>query len=197
MDNRTKAAEKSPIAGVCSIAVGMINALMVLYIVAIPAQRVGPDGFDTDLLYRVLWAAISITGVLCFAAILPAVNKKLEDYPSEWLQIASILALVGWAAMALKYLTLLGGQTRQLDPHDLLTMACPGIWFVTANAIAFRRRVWSRIIAFFGLIIGIAYISVAPASIFELELLDMVAAGIGGIAAPVWFIGMGVRLLKE
>ena len=197
MVNTTEAAEKTPIAGVCSIAVGVINILMVLYIIAIPAQRVGPDDFNTDLLYQVLWAVISITGVLCFAAILPAVNQKLKDFQSEWLQIASILALVGWAAMALKYLTLLGGQTRELDPHDLLTMACPGVWFVTANTIAFRKKVWSEIIAVFGLICGIAYISVPPASIFELELMDMVAAGIGGIAAPVWFIGMGVRFLKE
>jgi hypothetical protein len=181
---------------VFSITVGVINILMVLYIIAIPAQRVGPDDFNTDLLYQVLWAVISITGVLCFAAILPAVNQKLKNFQSEWLQISSILALVGWAAMALKYLTLLGGQTHQLDPHDLLTMACPGVWFVTVNTIAFRKKVWSKIIAVFGLICGIAYISVPPASIFEFELLDIVAAGVGGIAAPVWFIGMGVRLLK-
>ena len=79
MDGTTEITERTPIAAVCSIAVGVINILLVLYIIAIPAQRVGPDDFNTDLLYKVLWTVISITGVLCFAAILPAVNKKLKD----------------------------------------------------------------------------------------------------------------------
>jgi hypothetical protein len=196
MVNTNEAAVKTPLAGVFSIAVGVINILMALYIIAIPAQRAGTDS-NTDLLYQVLWTAISITGILGFAAVLPAVNQRLKNFQGEWLQIASILALVGWAAMALKYLTLLGGQTGELDPLDLLTMACPGVWLVTANAMAFRKRVWSKVIAVFGVICGIAYISVTPASIFDIELLNLAAAGVGGIAAPVWFIGMGVRFLQE
>lgn len=215
---------KSRIAGICSIIVGAVNVLLALYIVAIPSeQRFAPGNFfesytQNPLSYTLVWSTISITGVLCFAAILPAVNKKLK-FRSEWLKIASILATVGFAIMALKFLTLLGRApelaeaylagdeiTRrvigaqglpQLDPQEWLAMFCPAIWFFTVNAIAFRKRAWNRIIAAFGLLIGIGYISVTPATIFELELLDMVAAGIGAIAAPVWFISMGVLLLRE
>lgn len=216
---------RSPVAGICSFIVGAVNVLLILYIIAIPAeQRFGPGNFyefyaQNPLTYTLAWATISITGILCFAAILPAVNKKLNDYRNEWFQIASILATVGFAIMALKFLTLIGIAPQltetylsgdeiikkvmvaqglpQLDPHEWLAMACPGIWFITVNIIAFRKYAWNRIIAVFGLLIGIGYIFVVPASIFELELLDIVAAGIGAVSAPVWFIAMGILLLKR
>ena len=216
--------ERSPIGGICAIIVGIINVFLVLYIVAIPAdQRFGPGSFYEFYIahpatYTVVWTVVALTGLLCFAAVLPAVNRRLKDFKNEWFRIASILAIVGWAVMALKFFTLLGGAptlaetyasgdelTRkvldavglyQLDPYELLAMACPGLWLITVNTIAFRERIWNRVVTVFGMIIGVGYILVTPATIFELEMLDMVAAGLGAITAPVWFIYIGIRLLK-
>lgn len=225
MENEIKISNaKSTIGGICSIIVGIINILLVLYIIAIPAeQRFAPGGFyetytQNPLPSIVAWIMISITAVLSFAAILPAVNKKFK-ISSEWFQIVSILGMVGYVVMALKFITLLGTAPElsatylsgdemtkkalvaqglpQLDPYELLAMVLPGIWFITVNIIAFRKKVWSKIIAIFGILIGVCYIFVTPATIFKIELLDMITAGIGAIAAPVWFISMGVLLLKE
>jgi hypothetical protein len=221
---REVARERSPIGGICAIIVGIINLFLVLYIVAIPAdQRFGSGSFYEFYIahpatYTVVWTVVGLTGLLCFSAILPAVNRRLEDFRNEWFRIVSLLAIAGWAVMALKFFTLLGSApglaeaylsgdelTRntldaiglyQLDPYELLAMTCPGLWLITVNVIAFHGKVWNRVIAVFGMVIGLGYIAVTPATIFELEMLDMVAAGLGAITAPVWFIYIGRLLFK-
>lgn len=219
------AQERSPIGGTCAIIVGILNIFLLLYIVAIPAdQRFGSGSFyefyvTHPATYTITWTVIALTGVLCFAAVLPAVNRKLDGIQTEWFRIVSLLATAGWVVMALKFFTLLGGAPElaktylmgdafarntldtvglyQLDPYELLAMACPGLWFITVNAVAIREKVWNRVIAVFGIVIGIGYIAVTPATIFEIELLDMIAAGLGAVTAPVWFIYIGIRLIKR
>ena len=221
---REVATARSPIGGICAIIVGIINVFLLLYVIAIPAdQRFGSGSFYEFYIahpanYTVVWTVIALTGLLCFSAVLPAVNRRLEGFRNEWSRIVSLLAIAGWMVMALKFFTLLGSApalaetylsgdelTRntldaiglyQLDPYEFLAMACPGLWLITVNVIAFKERVWNRVVAVFGMVIGLGYIAVTPASIFELEMLDMVAAGIGAVTAPVWFIYIGIRLFK-
>jgi hypothetical protein len=129
-----------------------------------------------------------------------------------------VFAIVGWSVMAISFLNLLArvpdlashyvsgdDATRaalvaiglpEIDPDGWLVFGGPGVWFVIINGLALFNPKWPRLLSWAGILVGVFFLCTIPAAIFELEPLNMIAAGGGAIFSPLWHIWMGVRLIK-
>jgi hypothetical protein len=171
----------------------------------------------------ITWNMLVVTALLSAAAILPAANSRFteekEEKGLEWLQLTGILAILGWGVLAASFLTLLGkvpdlatnyanGSPTvkeaivavglpELDPHEVLAMGCPGIWFITVNSLAIKKKKWSPVLAAFGILAGVCYIATVFASLFVFEPLNYFAIGGGALAAPVWNIWLGIVFIRK
>jgi hypothetical protein len=219
----TRQSEK--LGGVCALIIGFLNILLILYIVATSA----PGRYDTGEFYRaytqgeanvstVNWVALVVTAVLSLAVIVPTVSNLIQSENPALVRAVTVLAIVGWAVMAISFLNLLskvpdlasryvnGDETTrtalvavglpEIDPDGWLLFGGPGIWFVVVNTLALFTLRWPRLLSWAGILVGVFFLCTIPAAILELEPLNMIAAGGGAIFSPLWHIWMGIRLLK-
>lgn len=212
--------------GICALAVGALNVLLVLYIVATSA----PARYDTGAFYQaytqgeatvatVNWTMLVVTAVLSLAAIVPAVSDRVRAEGGEWVRAASILAIVGWAVMAVSFLNLLakvpdlarnyveGDEMArvalvalglpEIDPDGWLVFGGPGLWFLVVNGLALRGGQWPKLLCWAGILAGACFLLTVPAAIYEIESLNLIAAGGGALFSPLWHSWMGLRLLRR
>lgn len=224
MDTKAKLTG-SKLSGICSIVVGLLDILLILYLVATPAaQRYEPgESFafysQNPLPLTVTWTVLVLTAVLSLAAVVPAVSDLVRHVHRDIVRTASILATVGWSVMALSFINLLGKMPTlartyvtgdsvtqkalvatgipELDPHGWLIFMCPAIWFITVNILALRGGSWPSLLSWTGVAVGVGYILTVPAGILGFEILNQVAIVLGATAAPVWYVWMGFRLFKS
>ena len=213
----------SKLGGVCAILIGIINVLLVIYVVFTPAeQRYGTGAFleyyaESPVALSVAWVMLTTTSVLAFA-IVPAVGDYLRAEGGEWIRAASVYAIVGFAVMAVSFLTLIGKApdlaqayvtgdeaTRaameaiglpELDPNGWLMFGGAGVWTLAVSVIGLRSGKLHRLHALIGIPCGLCYWATVLADVFTLEALNLIAAGGGAILAPIWYTWMGIRLLK-
>ncbi len=213
----------SKLGGMCAILIGTINVLLVIYVVFTPAeQRYGTGEFlryyaESPLPLSVAWVMLTATSVLAFAVV-PAVGDYLRVEGGEWLRAAGIYAVVGFAVMAVSFLTLIGKApdlaqayvsgdeaTRaamaavglpELDPNGWLMFGGAGVWTLVVSVVGLRSGKLSKAHALLGIPCGLCYWATVFADVFTLEALNLIAAGGGAILAPVWHVWMGLRLLK-
>lgn len=208
--------------GIAAILIGVLDVLLVIYVVAIPAdQRFDMGQFfinyaENPLAMSVAWIVLATTSILAFALV-PAVYRLVRAQHEEWAQIASILGIVGYAVGATSFLTMLGRTpalaqayveadqvTRtaivalgipELDPLKVLVMGAPGVWFVVTNILAWRGGRLNRLHAGIGVMLGVFHWIATLAMFVRSETLDILAAGAGALFAPIWYVWLGVRLL--
>lgn len=210
--------------GICAILIGVINVLLVIYVVFTPAeQRYGTGEFlvyyaESPIPLSVAWVMLTVTSVLAFAVV-PAVGDLLCPEGGEWIRAASIYAIVGFAVMAVSFLTLIGKApdlaqayvtgdeaTRaameaiglpELDPNGWLMFGGVGVWTLVVSVVGLRSKKLAKLHAWIGIPCGICYWLTVFADVFTLEALNLVAAGGGAILAPIWYTWMGIRLLAQ
>ena len=213
----------SKLGGICAILIGVINVLLVIYVVFTPAeQRYGTGAFleyyaESSVALSVAWVMLTTILVLVFAVV-PAVGDHLRSEGGEWIRAASVYAIVGFAVMAVSFLTLIGKAsdlaqayvtgdeaTRaameaiglpELDPNGWLMFGGAGVWMLTVSVIGLRSGKLHKLHSLIGIPCGLCYWATVFADIFTLEALNLVAAGGGAILAPIWYTWMGIRLLK-
>lgn len=208
---------------ICSITTGVLYVLIILYVLAVPTgQRYDPGQFfenyaRSPISMNVVWIVMAAISILAFAVI-PSVSALVHSVSETWTQVASIVGLVGSAVSAVSFLTMLGrapglaqayvagdSATKaaivsvglpQLDPLNVLVLGGVGVWMLVINVLALQGGKLPRLQAFLG--IGLAiFLGVAVlAAIIQSELLDQIAAGVGAVFAPIWYVWMGIRLIK-
>ena len=224
MDEKAKPTG-SKLSGVCAIIIGLLNVLLILYMVATPAAQRYESGesfafySQNPLPLTVTWTVLVLTAVVSLAVVAPAVSDLVRHIHRDLVRITSILATVGWSVMALSFVNLLGKMPTlartymtgdsvtqkalvatgvpELDPHGWLMFVCPAIWFITVNILALRGGSWPLLLSWVGVLVGIGYLLTVPAGILGFEILNQVAIVLGATAAPVWYVWMGIRLFKN
>ncbi len=209
--------------GTCAMIVGLLNVLLILYVVATPTEQRNDTATmlqfhaQNPAVYTVNWINLGLTAVLSLAAVAPAVSDLVHSESKELVRATTLLAIVGWAVMALSFLTLIGKTPElahnyvtgdsvaqkaleatgihQLDPQGWLIFGGPGIWWILVNVLAWRRRRWPRLLALVGILGGTCYLLTILAAVLRVEAFNLIAAGGGAIVSPVWHLWMGARLL--
>jgi hypothetical protein len=169
------------------------------------------------LLNSLFWAE-ALVGVFGLA-IVPALAKWLVDQRNEgWVKWTGTLATVGYAVSAIGYFLTLarlpGIATAFVngDPSTQAALAVTwkstpdlfgfwgygaiGIWVLCMSLLMLQRADISKVFAGIGVFTAALSLLVAVGTYFKLQPLLLIAAGAGGIAAPVWFIWLGVLLRR-
>ncbi len=170
------------------------------------------------LLNSVFWAE-ALVGVFGLA-IVPALAKFLTNEENEgWIKWTSALATVGFAVTAIGYfLTLarLPGIASAYVNGDASTQAALavtwkstpdlfgfwgygaiGIWILCTSLYMLRKAGLSKVFAYVGLVTAVISLLVAIGTYFKFQPLLLIAAATGAIAAPIWFIWLGINLRRS
>ena len=218
---RQTATSGGRLGGICSILIGVLDVLLVIYVVAIPAgQRYDPGQFlvnyaQNPVPMNVAWIVMAVTSIL---AVVPSVSALVRSESQELVRAASILGIVGFAVSAVSFLTLLGstpglaqaymaGDTTtkeaiaavglpQLDPLNVLVLGGVGVWHLAVNVLALRDGELPKLHALIGVMLAIGLWLAVLAAIIQSERLDQIAAAAGALLAPAWYIWMGIRLIR-
>lgn len=215
---------RKKLGGICSILIGVSYISLIIYAVIIPpGQRYDTYEFfknyiENPFYMNFAWIIMALTSILAFAVI-PAVSDDIKSEDETWIPFGNILGTVGFSVSAASFLTMLGRTPAmaqlyinsdssaraaiaavglpQLDPYNILVLGGVGIWYLIINITALKRRIFSKFHGLSGIILGVFMWSAVFAAILKSELLDQIAAGAGAVFAPIWYIGLGVHLLKR
>jgi hypothetical protein len=65
------------------------------------------------------------------------------------------------------------------------------------SLLAMRSKMWPNTLAYVGCAVGVLYWLVVVSFVFDMAALTQIVAALGGVvAAPVWYIWVGMRLRK-
>ncbi len=176
--------------------------------------KTGPQGYQ--LLLGEMWA-ISLSAIFAIGAII-AVSEYMRRHNEGLVRYTSTLAIIGCAVLAVTYLLdqwhtpqLLEGYqhldasgkavldvigTRHLDPQAMWGFGMVGVWFLVVNGLGLQKKVIPRWLGYAGLVVGVAYLCVTVGRITVTADFIKVAASVGGVVGPIWYIGMGLHLLS-
>lgn len=208
----------------CSFLIGGLYVFIILYAVAVPAgNRFETGHFFEDysrnpLVMDFLWAVMAAISLVSLALI-PSVSALFREGSPEWIAVAENFGVAGAITSAVSFLTMLGSApglantymngdpvTRtainalglpQLDPLRVLILGGTGLWFLLINLEAWRMRQFSKPHAGIGMVLGIFLWAAVLAAILHLDILDQIAAGVGGLCAPAWYFLTGIKLLGK
>jgi hypothetical protein len=152
-------------------------------------------------------------------AIVPALAKLLvADENEGWLKWAGNLATVGFAVTALGYFLTLArvpGIASAFVKGDASTQAALavtwksspdlfgfwgygaiGVWVLCVSLSMLQKAGFSKMFAYLGLLLAALYLIVPIGTYFKIQPLLLAAAGGGLIAAPAWYIWLGLNLRR-
>ena len=213
------------IGGICSIITGILYLIIAGTYFIIPAEQnpatqyysseffssIRENFSGQEILY---WSLIlsAVFGIAVVAAVSDLVRPSSEGLV-HW---TSTLATIGFGiqiaanVLGRDYVLRVSSGYFQLDGsvqsainlqgnlfNDWVTFGLVGIWLITVNVLALRGGLLSRVLAFVGLISGVAYWLVVAGNIFEILSLITIAAGIGIFFLPLWYIWIGASLLQR
>ena len=211
--------------GIIGILIGILNLGLIVYALVIPAeQRDDPNLFylnynEDPFIMSFAWLiliATSIGGLL----IVPKITEMFRtEGKSEILGTMQMIAIIGYATSAVSFLTLLarmpsfstlylnstvserdliiGLGLPLLDPYNFVILGFPGSWILSLSFMGLKKGKNPKLLNIFGIIFGIAMWLAVFAQIFHSGLLDVVAACIGALIAPIWFIWIGTIFLRK
>jgi hypothetical protein len=212
--------------GQAAILLGVIGAVSsALYVVlpadlqaSVPAARFLP-AFDSDptLLLVIFWTQ-AIVGVLGLAVV-PALTRPVRDLSEGWARWTSTLALIGFAVSSVGYLLSIERLPRIAaayvagDPSTQAALAATwkasidlfgvwgygavGAWVLVVSILALRGGRLDRPLNMIGIALGITYLLVPAATLLKIQPLLTVSAALGAVFGAIWYVGNGIRLLRE
>jgi hypothetical protein len=169
------------------------------------------------LINSLFWAE-ALVGVFGLAVV-PALAKLLTNDENEgWVKWTSSLATVGFAVTAIGYfLTLarlpgIASTFVNSEPSTQTALAVTwksspdlfgfwgygaiGIWALCISLAMLRRAGSPKVLAYIGLLVAVLYLIVPVGTYFKIQPLLLIAAGAGLIAAPIWYIWLGINLRR-
>jgi len=158
-------------------------------------------------------------GALFAVGAVTAITELVREAGPGLARWTGNLAIIGFAATALSGFRALAVQplmassfvaadasakaaiaansNPNLDPDGWLAFGVVGVWAIVTSMLALRANTLPRLIAYLGFAVGVLYLFVVAGNVTHTETLIAVAAGVGGvIVAPIWFVGIGLALLR-
>lgn len=113
------------------------------------------------------------------------------------LAVQPLMASSYVAADASAKAAIVANSNPNLDPDGWLAFGVVGVWAIVTSVLALRANALPRLLSYVGFAAGVLYVFVVAGNVTHTEALIAVAAGLGGvIVAPIWFIGIGLTLLR-
>ncbi len=216
--------DNSKLGGTAAILIGMLNIVLLVYVVFTPAgSRYDAGEFfhyfaESPLALSIAWIVFVITAILSYAVI-PAVFKLVEDVAPEWVRAATLFGIVGYTVLGVWAITLTrttpdlarhyvsGSSTvrqailayglPEIDPDGWFMFGGPGTWLLVINIAALRGRKLPKAQGILGILAGICAWATVFGALLEFEPLNLFAAGGGALFYPAWFLWLGQRLRKS
>src|SRR3990172_934414 len=214
----------SRLGGACSMLVGVSYVMAGIAYLRVPAEQkagVDPAAFLASFAQNPSMALLQYwafaLGAVLALAVVPSISEKVRSANEGWVRWTSYLALVGFAVAAIQYFRYValyparaeafvnGDATTKaalaanqsmiaLDPNGWLVFGGGGLWFLVVNLLAMRGNIWSKPLAYVGIVGAIAYWFVVAGFVLEVEVLITIAAVAAVIVAPIWYIWAGLIL---
>lgn len=214
---------------------GAIGAWVVgvTYVVAAAAHGLSPaDGRAAAGATR-FWPAIAdqpsfvtvvdvalLGGAIFALAAVPAIGRLYGRAAGGWLDWATSVGLLGYAATAITDATALGrthtvaaayvgadASARNaiaaepillIDAFGLLMFGAIGVWLIVLNGIAMSSRMTPRWLAVVGVGAGCGYLVISIGFVSGVDAVVTAGAVVSGLVlAPVWFIANGYVLWRH
>ena len=67
---------------------------------------------------------------------------------------------------------------------------------MVVNRLAWRSGALHKLHASVGIVLGVFHRQATVARLIQSDVLDLVAAGVGALLAPVWYVWLGIGLLR-
>ena len=164
-----------------------------------------------------LYLEFALGAILAIAAV-PAISGLVRTVNEGWTRWTSNLAFLGFAVVAIYYFQMLaivpsraaayvaGDVSTKaaiavpigVDPQFLLRYGVIGLWMLVVSILALRGGKLPKLLSIVGIIAAILYWLLAANDILGVATIirPIIAIAGGIIAAPIWFIWVGLKLLK-
>lgn len=163
--------------------------------------------------------ALALVGVFGLGAV-PAVTRAIrpaDDGLSRW---AAALAMLGFAVAVVMFVRYTHAQPIRarayvegdaavraaieasqtafnLDPQGWLQFGAVGLWVLVTSAQALRSGALARPLCWLGLVVTASYWAVVAGFVLPAPMLITIAAAAGGtLLGPLWWIWLGIVLLR-
>jgi hypothetical protein len=208
--------------GVSYLAVGALYLLLPAELQAAssasPEEFYGSYAASRTVLGLYYW--MFALGSLIALGALPAITEAVRSVNEGWARWTSNLAYLGFAVIAIDFFRIFSLQGERaaayvagdaalravfdaptvfagLDPNGWLGFGAVGLWALVTGWLALRSNLWPKWLCYVGIAVGVLYGLVVVSLVFGLAALLQIVAAVGGlVAAPVWYIGLGLRLRK-
>lgn len=209
--------------GFCSILVGILYVINGALFLLLPAdQKPGGDlaAFYASVaqspnLVRLYYLIFATGAVLALGAV-PAISEGVRSVHEGWVRWMSNLAFLGFAVTAINFFRVWAFQasraaiftagdastraaieatSQNLDPQGWLSFGGVGAWVMVVSLLALKGSAWPKALSYVGIALAMVYWLIVVSFVFNIGILFSIVAGLGGvILAPIWYIGVGLRL---
>lgn len=198
----------------------------VTYVLLPPEQQAGgaADAFyrsfaQSPTVGMINYWAFALTGVFALGA-LPAITESVRSVNEGWARWTSNLAYLGFAVTAIDWFRNMALQPARaeayvagdasvqaalaaptfaaiLDSNGYLGFGGVGLWVLVTSLLAMRSKLWPNTLAYVGIAVSVLYALVSVSLVYDIAALLRIVAALGGVvAAPIWYIWVGMRLRK-
>ena len=185
----------------------------------IPPGRFLASLAHTSTLSMVFYGILAVGSLWGIAAVL-AISQSVRSPNDGWVRWTSTLAIIGFAVSAVDWFRRLAldpawaaayvqgdaavkaaltvpGALQGLDPQAWLRFGAVGVWILVVSLLALRGGAWPKPLAYVGIAGTLTYWLIVLSNVLQIQLFTAIVAGVGGvILLPIWYIWLGLRLLR-
>jgi Domain of unknown function (DUF4386) len=168
--------------------------------------------------FQVHYWVFAVFSLFAIGVVL-GLRNLLSSKPNVWLHLTEVFALIGFGVTAIDFVMMqsyalrLAGKWPSLDatarailsasglPHldseGFFGFGLVGLWFGTVNISLFKAKLIPKWLAILGLLGALLTELTFLGTVFHIARLIDLAVGLGGmIIGPIWFIGLGIRMIR-
>jgi hypothetical protein len=165
-----------------------------------------------------LYLEFAICAIIAIAAV-PAISGLVRNVSEGWTRWTSNLAYLGFAVIAIYYFQMIAMAPSRaavyvagdaatkaaiavpvgVDPQFLLRYGVLGLWLFVVGILGLRGGKLPKALSCLGIVAGILYWLLAASDVLGSEtIVRSIIALVGGvIAGPIWYMWIGIKLLKS
>jgi hypothetical protein len=212
--------------GVCSIIVGILYVLIGITFLLVPAEQRGgiddlprflPSFHANPTAMLLLYVEFAVGAILAIAAV-SGISGLVREVNEGWIRWTSNLAFLGFAIVAVYYFQMIAiaparaaayvagdASTKSalvvptgVDPQFVLRYGVIGLWILVVSILALKSRKLPTLLSIVGIVSALLYWVLGINDVLGVAatVRPILAIAGGVIAAPIWFIWVGARLLK-